>query len=137
MIKLKAATAASDLAIWRWLGTVVEKLGTDGMSSDESSTDDVETVYRVKKMAWRWEIEASLNIIDRERRLNSDIFPPQGSVPTKRIHGDNNLISTRAPVCKLPRTFYDDDWYNETPEEHRQLTLDVSEEIFQWYKFLV
>lgn len=94
MIKLKAATAASDLAIWRWLGTVVEKLGTDGMSSDESSTEGVETVYRVKKMAWRREIEASLDIIDRERRLNSDIFPPQGSVPTKRIRGDNNPIST-------------------------------------------
>ena len=39
IIDIKVEEQASDEAVWRWLSMVVEKLGEDGMSSDESDTD--------------------------------------------------------------------------------------------------
>jgi hypothetical protein len=137
MIKHKEANKASDLASWKWLSAVVDRLGTDGMSSDDSSMEGVETVYRVKNMAWRRDINRYLDIIDDERKENSDIYCPQGAKPIKRIRGHRNPVSTRAPVQELPRTFYDDDWYGLDSEEHRLLTLNVSEEAFTWFNLLV
>jgi hypothetical protein len=45
MIKLKAGNEDNDLEVWKWFTSILEYLGPDGMSSDESSTEDVETVY--------------------------------------------------------------------------------------------
>ena len=42
-----------ELPVWRWIKGLLEILGSDGMSSDETSVDNVETIYRVKVLAWR------------------------------------------------------------------------------------
>jgi len=54
LIELKEEEAANDLPVWRWLKTVLTKLGEDGMSSDESDTDQRTglPIYQVKNMKW-------------------------------------------------------------------------------------
>src|ERR1700722_4167495 len=90
MIKLKAGNKDNDLEVWKWFTSILEYLGPDGMSSDESSMEGVETVYRVKRLPWRRDIAGYMDIIDGQRHKDSDIFSawdsksaehPQGSAP--------------------------------------------------------
>jgi len=53
LIQLKNANKSQDAHLWKWFGSVLEYLGPDGMSSDESSMEDFETVHRVKNMPCR------------------------------------------------------------------------------------
>jgi len=135
MIQLKADDQFKDLHLWKWLESVLEHLGTDGMSSDESSTEDFETVYRVKNMPWRRDIVDCMDIVDRQRHKDCDIFTPKGSKPTKRVRGTANPASKRNPVYGLPRPFYDNDWFGQLDKYH-QTKLDVTDEEFDWYKIM-
>ena len=68
MIQLKHEEGAADVSAWQWMEQVLRHLGEDGMSSDES---DVEgelnmTVFQVKMMPWRRNIDGELNIIDKQ-----------------------------------------------------------------------
>src|ERR1700726_615300 len=96
MIRLKANDPESDLEAWRWLGQLLEHLRADGMSSDESSVEGLETVYRVKIFIWRRrEVDQYMDIIDRQRLVDADIWARQGSKPMKRLRGVGNLVTTR------------------------------------------
>ena len=52
IIELKQASNSGDLKVWEWLFRVLEYLGVDGMSSEESSVENNRIVYQVKIMAW-------------------------------------------------------------------------------------
>lgn len=132
MIKLKAEDQTNDLHLWKWLGSVLEHLGADGMSSDESSTETFETVYQVKNVRWRRDIANYMDIIDRQRLKDTDIFTPKGSKPVKRLRGTANPASRREPVCGLPRSFYKDDWFQKIDEYH-QSKMQPTDEQFKWY----
>jgi hypothetical protein len=137
IISLKRADREADLPIWEWLSRILNSLGPDGMSSEESCTEgDIETIYRVKILAWRRDIEKELTIIDRQRVLDSDIFSPRGSKPVKRLRGTGTHASERDPVVGLPRPFYDDEWYQSKSADYRELTLNVSKEQFKWITVL-
>jgi hypothetical protein len=101
------------------------------MSSEDTCTEGMETVFRVKILAWRHRIDDVLSIIDRERLIDTDIFSRRGSVPAKRIRSEFNPVANRKPVKGLPRALYDDEWYNLKPDSYRQLTLCVSKEQFE------
>ncbi|KAF8583153.1 hypothetical protein K439DRAFT_1283732, partial [Ramaria rubella] len=61
--------------LWRAIQKLLFLLGVDGMSSEESATEnDIETVYRVKILTWRRDIEKELRIINHKRMLDSEIF---------------------------------------------------------------
>jgi hypothetical protein len=136
-IALKRAAGDNDVPIWRWLEQVLQHLTVDGMSSEESTSEtEIETVYRVKILEWRRDIEKELRIIDQERLLDAEIFAPQGAKPVKRLRGTGNPVSIRPPVQELPRAFYDEGWYSKTTAEYRELTLAVSREQFQWLTIL-
>ena len=132
MIKLKADDKDNDLEVWEWFASILGHLGPDGMSSDESSVEGVETVYRVKRLPWRREVAGCMDIIDGQRHKDSDIFATQGTKPIKRVRGTANPQSTRAAVRQLPHPFYDDDWFDGL-NANRQSTLDISDEAFEWY----
>ncbi|KIM85943.1 hypothetical protein PILCRDRAFT_775973 [Piloderma croceum F 1598] len=85
MIELRAGDENQDLHLWKWLQSVLEHLGADGMSSDESSTENFKTVYRVTNMPWRRALTESMDIVDRQRHKDADIFTPKGSKPAKRL----------------------------------------------------
>jgi|ERR1700720_657143 len=132
MIKLKAGNEDNDLEVWKWFTSILEYLGPDGMSSDESSMEGVETVYRVKRLPWRCDIAGYMDIIDSQRHKDSDIFSAQGTKPVKRVRGTANPQSTHKAVRQLPRSFYDGDWYNGL-NQNRQDEVDASDKEFLWY----
>ncbi|KAF8573822.1 hypothetical protein K439DRAFT_1624785 [Ramaria rubella] len=136
-IVLKRADGEPDVQIWRWLEKLLFLLGVDGMSSEESATEnDIETVYWVKILTWRRDIEKELRIIDHKRMLDSEIFSPQGAKPVTRVRGTGNPVSTRDMVRGLPWILYDDAWYDRTPSDYQEVTLAVSKEQFQWLSIL-
>ncbi|KAG1759619.1 hypothetical protein EDD22DRAFT_755297, partial [Suillus occidentalis] len=61
-------TGKEDLPVWAYLNSIVETLGKDGMSSDESETEDCELpVFRLKTMPWRANFGQEMQIIDEQR----------------------------------------------------------------------
>ncbi|KAG2737149.1 hypothetical protein P692DRAFT_20674337, partial [Suillus brevipes Sb2] len=64
----RKATGKEDLPVWAYLNSIVETLGKDGMSSDESETEDCELpVFRLKTMPWRANFGQEMQIIDEQR----------------------------------------------------------------------
>jgi len=76
MIDVKLETCATDVSIWQWLQEVTERLGEDGMSSDESDTDQRTgfPIYRVKHLKWRWKMDSELDMVDRLRVADKDLY---------------------------------------------------------------
>jgi len=131
MVKYKAT---DDLVIWQWLLGLVETLGIDGMSSEESEgDDDTEITFHVKTLPWRRNITEELQIIDNMRLLEKGIFAPQGSKPVKRLQG-TSVVSTREAAMGLPRTLYDESWLRLQP--HPNLKPNVSERPFKWLNIM-
>ncbi|KAI0338940.1 hypothetical protein BDW22DRAFT_1458217 [Trametopsis cervina] len=108
-VREKVADNAPDAWAWQWLyRVVVDHLGEDGMSSDESEGEElgVHMVYRKKRMPWRRNIDRELALVDRERMRDRENWAPQGSKPAARRSSE--LISVRPAVKNLPRALYDD-----------------------------
>jgi hypothetical protein len=125
-----------DLPLWEWLQSVLQNLGSDGMSSEESGVEGIETVYRVKILEWRRNMERELDIVDKQRLLDSDLFSPRGSKPVTRIRSPDNVASSRGPVPGLPRSFYDKKWLDRQSDNYRRMTLCVSQQQFKWFKLV-
>jgi len=112
---------------------MLERLGMDGMSSDDTdNTDPVRTVYRVRVLEWRGNVERELDIIDMMRLEGEDVFAPQGSKPVPRQRGLGNAVSRRDPVPCLPESFYNSEWLRRKDEGWKERVLCVSKEQFQW-----
>jgi hypothetical protein len=115
-----------------WLLVVLQRLGTDGMSSEDIEVESaLETLYRVRVLEWRRNIDRELAMIDNMRYDDVNIYAPQGSKPGQRIRG-NALKTSRDPVCRLPLPFYDEDWYAGLSSNFKETVLCVSKEQFQW-----
>jgi hypothetical protein len=126
--------ADGEAPIWKWLKTVVETLGHEGMSSDESEPeeDDMDITYRVKLTPWRRVIDKELTIIDSARKFSSG-FARSGAKPVRRIR-DHKLLSTRPPVKGLPRSFYDDWWIQS--DKKRILMVEAASTHFKWMNLI-
>ncbi|KAF8573646.1 hypothetical protein K439DRAFT_1624919 [Ramaria rubella] len=136
-IALKRTDGEPNVQIWSWLEKLLFLLGVDGVSSEESATEnDIETVYWVKILTWRRDINKELQIIDHECMLNSEIFAPQGAKPVMRVRGTGNPVSTCDMVKGLPQILCDGTWYDRTPSDDWEVTLAVSKEQFQWLSIL-
>jgi len=122
------------LKLWEWLRTLLQWLGTDGMSSEDSSIEGFEKVYRVKILIWHRNIDQYLDLIDGERHIPDDKFAEAGSKPIQHIQHSGNMESIRNPASGLPRTLYNEEWLKDV-DEYAQLELNVSQEQFQWMNF--
>ena len=115
--------------MWKWLSKVVEQLGHDGMSSEDSEIEDrIDVVLRVHAMPWRREMSNELAHIDSQRVRDKTIFGRQGMKPMKRIRGEGR-VSTRNPVQGLPVAFYNRAWLNTA---QHALEAKVKETPFTW-----
>lgn len=104
------ATGKDDQAVWAYLQSIMENLGKDGMSSDESEHEDGDVqVFRRKSMPWRADFSQEMQIIDQQRLTGATIFTPRGSKPAKRLHNVNRESSC-IPIEGLPRAFYNPSW---------------------------
>ncbi|KAI6094577.1 hypothetical protein F5141DRAFT_1069377 [Pisolithus sp. B1] len=108
MVAVKEAKGDDDVVAWRFLHSVITKLGSDGMSSEDSDGEDTETIFCTHTLPWRRDIVKELNLIDQRRLQDSSIFSPRGAKAAKRIRRDNFSPSERKAVEGLPRPFYDE-----------------------------
>ncbi|KAG2086530.1 uncharacterized protein F5147DRAFT_781593 [Suillus discolor] len=112
----RIATGKDDQAVWAYLQSLVETLGKDGMSSDESEHKDGEVqVFRLKKMSWRADINHDMHIIDQQQLVGAAAnFTPYGSKPAKRFR--NAIRESSHPAVEgLPRALYNSSWLNDQP----------------------
>ncbi|KAI6102098.1 hypothetical protein F5141DRAFT_1065614 [Pisolithus sp. B1] len=54
------ARGTRDKEVWQWLSDIVDHLGTDGMSSEDSEEEDTQTIFQVCGVPWRREIDKEL-----------------------------------------------------------------------------
>jgi len=137
VIDVKLEEGATDVPIWRWLRELVEKLGEDGMSSDESDTYQRTGLptYRVKHLRWRRKMDNELNMVDKLRVVDKDLYSRRGAKPIPRFRDDRNSDSCRSAPKGRPRRLYDSQWLQEqTPRERRGLL--IPDENFPWLQLL-
>lgn len=130
VIKLHTHSNFGDILAWEFLQQLIDKLGSNGMSSDETCHDGVETVYWVKVLEWCRPIDSYLKIINDMHVVDSDLYWQAGSRPGKRLQ-DGKVKSKCLPVSKLPHTLYKEEWLD------KQITLIVntlciSQKQFEW-----
>jgi hypothetical protein len=123
--------ATDDTPVYQWLQDLVLRLGNDGMSSDESGVDENgTTVYLVKQLPWRRNIDKELDIVDSLRKWEVGIYTWRGSEGVQRKRDINNPISTREPVRGLPKALYDEAWVKSQPHSGRRLRFAARD--FDW-----
>ncbi|KAG1802903.1 uncharacterized protein HD556DRAFT_1437962 [Suillus plorans] len=126
------ATGKDDQAVWAYLQSIMENLGKDGMSSDESEHEDGDVqVFRRKSMPWRADFSQEMQIIDQQRLTGATIFTPCGSKPAKRLHNVNRESSC-VPIEGLPRAFYNPSWLTD-----QRPSFTVSKKKFQRMEIIV
>ena len=134
MIELRIVSGAEEVDAWRFLEKVLEYLGPEGMSSDETCDGVTERVFRVKVMEWHRPMDEYLKVIDDLRFQDDDLFNKQGSVPAKRLR-DGTVKSARPPVQRLPHTLYNPTWIAKQPSSVVR-TLSVSRDQFEWLRII-
>ncbi|KIK77145.1 hypothetical protein PAXRUDRAFT_17692 [Paxillus rubicundulus Ve08.2h10] len=81
--EMKQETEEEDTPIWAWFTDIMEKLGADGMSSDESMTEDeIHVIYHTKVMLWRRDLEKEMGT------LNPQCKPQAAADPKVTVHDD-------------------------------------------------
>jgi len=131
-IQLSQETGGEDLAGWKYIKDILLRLGTDGMSSDETGVADRQTAYYVKIIPWRREqVNKVMEILEDTRIDDSDLWDPRGGKPLPRIrrYAGNALKSQRRTVKNLPRALYSDRWLSKSGNAAR---VKVSRDTFQW-----
>jgi hypothetical protein len=114
---------------------LIKLLGEEGMSSDESEVDEELGifVFRPKEMPWRPNVEKVMEIIDKQRMVDRDIYSFKGSKPGPRSRNKKKGTSRRRPPAGLPRSLYDKDWLKtQTMTQVRK--LHISKNKFVWMR---
>lgn len=113
---------------WKELKTMLEMLGPEGMSSDESETEVImgqrKTTYHVKRQPWRARFLArNLRIIDCDRNAtNAYGNAPPGNPPRDRRRVSTTMVhvSRRVATAGLPMNYYDAEWFNKLSARDRR-----------------
>jgi uncharacterized protein YihD (DUF1040 family) len=137
VIEVKAADKDQDgdLHVWEWLLELLRRFGSDGMSSDDTDTGDIRTIYRVKILVWRRNVDKYVQMIDDLRKSLEGIFSASGAKAINRVRSTGHPQSDRRPPADLPVALFDPDWLEEVDKDYRQITLSISEEDFHWMEF--
>ncbi|EIM79765.1 uncharacterized protein STEHIDRAFT_163324 [Stereum hirsutum FP-91666 SS1] len=117
------------LELWEKLGSLIMKLTKDGMSSDESSSENGIFVYRVRLVAWRREMNKELMLVDKVYTDHPELFQGAGARPVPRLRS-STTVSFSAPVPRLPKTLYDKRWMKGL-SEYKLMELGPTEEKFK------
>lgn len=131
-LELKVAQGAEDVDAWRYLCSIIERLGVGGMSSEEEAVrTDTNGIKRsefiIKRCVWRApEITDYLKFVDQ---AGEQLRGTQGGKPIGRSRVDDSGTSP-APY-ELPRKMYNQDWLAEKGAWWVENELRVSEEVFK------
>lgn len=107
---------------------MVQKLGVDGNSSDETDTEN--RSYTVRFKEWRSsEVSQLLRFIDDNRtHTNANGNNKPGTAPRKRIRRPYPPSSQDKPIACLPLNFYNKTWYDSL-SSLQQVQLDAQPEM--------
>ncbi|KJA15821.1 hypothetical protein HYPSUDRAFT_207558 [Hypholoma sublateritium FD-334 SS-4] len=138
MVKKKSGEGGNkdDLALWQWLLQMLENLGKEGMSSDESAVEKGGApAYRVKRMPWRRsDADKNLLLIDKQRFSGNGMISKKGNKPATRITaGDPGDSRRPAPPGRF-RAIYNEAWLSTLHPVDLQ-NLRVSEGKFVWHEY--
>jgi hypothetical protein len=140
-IDCKEQEEAPDVDNWVWLKSVIENLGEDGMSSEDSDADDddddLEITYRPTIMQWRRNMDLEMKIIDDEYQRIARTQSRRGAKPSRRIRNGRNTVSVRDPVCELPACFYNQDWLVQQTDKYIIRTLKPAKMKSVWRELMV
>lgn len=122
-ILLRRVTAAQDDQDTVQHVGMLQQLGTDGMSSDESDVENGVRIFRIKKVPWRhprltfW--LRAFDALHRKSRYGTVDPRLRGAPPRERV--DSGLISERLRVPSgLPENAYDEVFLRNLPTWMRQ-----------------
>ena len=134
--KLEQGGNEDDLVVWKWLEQLLEHLGKDGMSSEESAMEEDGTqVYRVKKIPWRRnEASRALRMIDKTPTVGTGFRSKQGNKPGTRLYNPDAGDSRRPAPAGRPRAIYNEEWLGKQSASDLQ-GLEVSDEKFVWIEY--
>lgn len=94
---------------WKRIYTILEQLGTDGMSSEEEDMDEIgHPCLRVKEMEWRVPLNTILRLVDGIRARYPKYFNSAGAPTRRRLPGGGK--SKRPSPQKMPRVLYKQSW---------------------------
>jgi hypothetical protein len=125
----------NEIVLWQWLLKLVETLGVDGMSSEESDDESgMEIRFHVKRLPWRRDLTKELGLIDEVRMRQEGIFGRQGSKPVKRIRENVRRVSTRRAARSLPKALYNQEWLEAQP--FPQYSPGFTETDFKWFDII-
>lgn len=114
------------VALWKWMLTVLNKLDVDGMSSEHTDRADGREILRVHLMQWRAkDIENLLTFLDLQHDTSA-----AGNPGKQRVYLDDKSI--RKAKRQLPKNFYDSGWLQSLREDQR-LALSVDQKDFEWF----
>lgn len=96
---------------WTYAHDVIETLGPEGMSSDESDGgSDDESFTRPRYMEWRVDdVDNMMDAVDKVSQGVSAHFTTTGPKPLTRVMARKR--SRRVDPRGLPRPLYDNRWY--------------------------
>lgn len=137
--KIEQGGSPEDIALWKWLALLLEKLGKDGMSSEESEVEEgsARAVYYVKKLPWRRsDTTKHVRFIDKQRVIANGLYSRRGNAPVPRIINNSikGGVSRRPAPPGRPRAIYEAEWLQ---QQHSAdvAKLDISDEIFPWREY--
>lgn len=110
-------------AVWDEFEMLIEKLGPEGMSSDDSEIDDDgRKEFKVRRMPWRSkEIETRLIQVDKDRNMTNAYGNSRaGNQPRHRTRRNAIRVSRRKPSAGYPLNFYNDNWYADLTRSQQQ-----------------
>lgn len=104
---------------WRFMLSLMEHLGRDGTSEDETEPEEgsmgnVSKVCRVLELIWRSkDLIKYLKLIDRDRNVRN-IYGNYhaGNRPRTRLRHPRHSSAIKHVPVGLPINFYDEAWYN-------------------------
>ncbi|KAJ7650503.1 hypothetical protein FB45DRAFT_731454 [Roridomyces roridus] len=113
---------------------MLEELGIDTMSCDESErgTVDVETRYRISSPDWRADkVTQWLRTFDSAYHISRKLAPPKAGAPPRVRYAPTAKSKGGRAVPDLPVSAYNSNWL----QEHQQQRYDVAPRADETYDF--
>lgn len=115
----------TSLPLWEFYSNALDRLGKDGMSSEESEADEFleARAYLVKPVPWRRNIDQELKTIDKTSQALKNIKRRRGRIPERRLRDRGMHDSERQAPKGLWISDYEEQWYNSLSQGERAALL--------------